>query len=240
MSLYRVLGVYQIYLQLGSIAQSRAFPASRERHLECITETPDVRKSNKMATFIECLEYAKEKVKFTGELKDKQAEILHKLYVGKDCIGILPTGYGKSLIFQMLPFFLQRKFGLAEPKLVLVMCPLNSLMEDQCLSLRERGIKACVLNIEGTKGFSYQIGKESTAGDDTDSDSDLDGEEIGGVYIPKSVPYSDVEEAKLEIIYGHPETMFTGKTMPRLLRSSVYQERVGAVIIDEVHMITEW
>ena len=113
-------------------------------------------------------------------------------------------------------------------------------MEDQCLSLRERGIKACDLNIEGTKGFSYQIGKlYCTAGDDADSDSGLDREENAGVYIPKSMPYSDVEEPKLEIIYGHPETMFPGKIMPRLLRSAVYQERVGVMILDEVHMIME-
>ena len=33
-----------------SIVQSWAFPASREWHLQCIMETPDVRISNKMAT----------------------------------------------------------------------------------------------------------------------------------------------------------------------------------------------
>lgn len=96
-----------------------------------------------------------EKLGIDFDLKEKQIEILKALYTGKDCVGILPTGYCKSLICQHLPYFLQRKFGSSQPKLVLTVCPLNSLMEDQCMALRKKGLRVCMLNTEGTKGLSY-------------------------------------------------------------------------------------
>lgn len=100
------------------------------------------------------------------DLKEKQIEILKALYTGKDCVGILPTGYGKSLIFQLLPYFLQRKFGSSEPKLVLTVCPLSSLMEDQCMALRKKGLRVCMLNTEGTKGLSYKLDNSSSDEDE--------------------------------------------------------------------------
>ena len=62
-----------------------------------------------MATFSECVDFA---LKYSGLgdenliFKDKQIQTLNSLYNGRDCISILPTGYGKSVIFlQLLPWF---------------------------------------------------------------------------------------------------------------------------------------
>lgn len=107
-----------------------------------------------------------EKLGIDFDLKEKQIEILKALYTGKDCVGILPTGYCKSLICQHLPYFLQRKFGSSQPKLVLTVCPLNSLMEDQCMALRKKGLRVCMLNTEGTKGLSYKL--DNSSSDDED------------------------------------------------------------------------
>ncbi len=57
------------------------------------------------------------------KLKDKQEEIINNILDKRDTIGILATGYGKSICYQ-LPFLITKKS-------VLVISPLISLMEDQ-------------------------------------------------------------------------------------------------------------
>ena len=81
-----------------------------------------------------CLHYAQQEMGFVHKLKEKQLETLHSLYEGKDTIAVLPTGFGKSVIFQLLPFFLQKVHGLSDPMIVLVVAPLNSIMQDQVRS----------------------------------------------------------------------------------------------------------
>jgi RecQ family ATP-dependent DNA helicase len=72
-------------------------------------------------------------------LKEKQAEIIYNLLEKKrDVCGILTTGFGKSICFQ-LPLLITNKS-------VLVVSPLIALMEDQKHSLQERGIPVCCFN----------------------------------------------------------------------------------------------
>ncbi len=61
------------------------------------------------------------------QLKPKQEEALRALADGKDLLAVLPTGYGKSYVFQ-LP-------ALALPGVTVVVSPLVSLMTDQALEL---------------------------------------------------------------------------------------------------------
>ena len=66
------------------------------------------------------------------QLKPEQRQILDCLMKKEDCLAVLPTGYGKSLPFQLLPAIasaLQPSNALREH--VLVCCPLVSLMKDQ-------------------------------------------------------------------------------------------------------------
>ena len=56
---------------------------------------------------------------------------------GRDALGILPTGGGKSVCFQLPAFLL--------PGMVLVVSPLISLMEDQAGRAREAGLRADLL-----------------------------------------------------------------------------------------------
>jgi len=84
-----------------------------------------------MADFTTCLHYAQQEMGFVHKLKEKQLETLQSLYEGKDTIAVLPTGYGKSVIFQLLPHFLQKVNGLSDPMIVLVIAPLNAIMQNQ-------------------------------------------------------------------------------------------------------------
>ena len=72
------------------------------------------------------------------KLKDKQEEIIKNVLDRKDTIGILATGYGKSVCYQ-IPFLITKKC-------VLVISPLISLMEDQYKKLKNLNINVYCLN----------------------------------------------------------------------------------------------
>ena len=54
--------------------------------------------------FFACLEFAMSNSAYNNIiLKPKQVACLESLYLGKDVVCVLPTGYGKSLVFHLLP-----------------------------------------------------------------------------------------------------------------------------------------
>ena len=63
---------------------------------------------------------------------------------GQDVIGVLPTGFGKSMLFHLLLHFIPVK---KTKNIVIVVCPLNSIIEDQLKVLKARGITANVLQL---------------------------------------------------------------------------------------------
>lgn len=67
-----------------------------------------------------------------------QEDIINSILDGKDTLGLLPTGGGKSITFQVPAFALDG--------LTIVITPLISLMKDQVDNLREYGINAQYLH----------------------------------------------------------------------------------------------
>jgi len=63
-----------------------------------------------------------------------QEEIIHSVASGKDTLGLMPTGGGKSITFQV--------FSMDREGLCLVVTPLIALMKDQVENLKKRRIKA--------------------------------------------------------------------------------------------------
>lgn len=66
-----------------------------------------------------------------------QREIIESIGAGRDTLGLMPTGGGKSIAFQVP--------ALAREGLCIVVTPLIALMKDQVANLRSRGIKATAI-----------------------------------------------------------------------------------------------
>ena len=62
---------------------------------------------------------------------------------------VLPTGCGKSLIFQLVPkvcsYLHDRGFSYPKAAIVVVICVLYALIDSHILELKEHGIPACSL-----------------------------------------------------------------------------------------------
>lgn len=69
--------------------------------------------------------------------RDLQEEIITSIGEGKDTLGLMPTGGGKSITFQVP--------ALAQSGLCIVITPLIALMKDQVQNLRKRGIKTLAI-----------------------------------------------------------------------------------------------
>ena len=67
------------------------------------------------------------------KLKDKQVEAIRAVYDGEDVFLWLPTGYGKSVCYQAIPFLFDHKLGRKDlsaerHSVCIVVSPLISLM----------------------------------------------------------------------------------------------------------------
>ena len=67
-----------------------------------------------------------------------QLEIIQSVDEGKDTLGLMPTGGGKSITFQV--------YSLAKKGLCIVVTPLIALMKDQVENLGRNGIKALAIH----------------------------------------------------------------------------------------------
>ncbi|MBQ3922351.1 MAG: DEAD/DEAH box helicase, partial [Spirochaetales bacterium] len=70
--------------------------------------------------------------------RNGQESIIDALLNGQDVLGVMPTGAGKSLCYQIPALMFNG--------ITLVVSPLISLMKDQVASLEQAGIKAAYIN----------------------------------------------------------------------------------------------
>ena len=81
-----------------------------------------------------------------------QREIIESIGAGHDTLGLMPTGGGKSITFQVP--------AMAAKGLCIVVTPLIALMKDQVANLRSRGIKAAAI-YSGMKNSEVIIALEN-------------------------------------------------------------------------------
>ena len=84
-----------------------------------------------------------------SEFRYGQKELITNLINGTDCVGIMPTGAGKSICYQIPSILMDG--------ITLVISPLISLMKDQVHALLEAGIPAAYINSSLTPAQQYKV-----------------------------------------------------------------------------------
>ena len=162
-------------------------------------------------------------------LRPKQVICLEKLFLGHDVVAVLPTGYGKSLIFYLLPLMLfAKENGITVDgiditssifsSVVIIVTPINALMEDQIKRIKSWGFRASIFNVK------EQLEEEET--------------ELSGDFL--LCEKESLKDAKYNFVFAHPESFLSCKFGRDLLNSSSYQQNICAIVIDEAHCILEW
>jgi len=134
-------------------------------------------------------------------------------------LAVLPTGYGKSLIYQLLPLvldFFMANGSAVRKSTVIVNSPLNALMRDQIVKLKEGGLNVCVL-----KG---------------DRVASTDGDEEVSVDVPVEILVSTT----FDLIFAHPEVLVDNRKVLKMLKSPQFKEKVKAIVVDEAHLVIDW
>ena len=144
-------------------------------------------------------------------LKPQQKEAVRLVWEGKDVFVLLPTGFGKSIIYELLPFLFDHKLGGMDAKmrsLIIVVSPLISLMADQVGRLRRRGARAAMLSSRCAT-------------------------------IDKSLLATENDLCTCNFLFGSPEALITSKWREAMDCRKV-AERIVAVVIDEAHCVSKW
>lgn len=138
-----------------------------------------------------------------SEFREAQLEAISRVLSGGDALVLLPTGAGKTLIYQIA--------GLMRPGLTLVIAPLQSLIDDQCLRLVNAGIDRAV---------AINAGLNLTPEDKTKiHDKIAEGEAIFAVISPERLLLAEFRRSLVEAATNH---------------------QVNLSVIDEAHSVSEW
>lgn len=146
------------------------------------------------------------------ELKDKQIDIITNLLNGCDIVGLLPTGYGKSLCYMLPPLLCK--------KVMIIISPLIALMDDQKDALSKKGIKCAVLH-SNNKNKNQEI-------------EDILNGTIHIVYMSPEYMLKKSDNSSEE----DEETTFCGGM--RLAHKLHSTDMLGFMAIDESHCCSVW
>ena len=119
-------------------------------------------------------------------------------------LAVLPTGYGKSLIYQLLaPTYNFMDFAGSsggKKSTVIVISPLNALIRDQIVKMREGGLNVSVLR-----------------GDRLDMEDGSDDHDVS-----LDVPVEILSSTNFDLIYTHPEVLVDNKKVSKLLKMPAF------------------
>jgi len=169
--------------------------------------------SSGLSTFHKAIEFSLKKLgKPKLELKREQYEAIRAIcFERNDALAVLPTGFGKSLIYQVLPgiFDYVRNGCEAErhDSVVLVVSPLSAL-RDQLKKLE------AFLNVYILQSAVEDEGEQK-------------------VTIPKNVN-------KCSLVFAHPEVFVDDKNVAKMLKRKKFNKKVQAIVVDEAHLVQQW
>ena len=159
-----------------------------------------------------------------SSMKEKQIEATCAFVEGHDTFVSLPTGYGKSLVYAVLPLVFDKIRGKnidllhslyysidhfiegTSGSIVLCISPLTSLMMDQREKYAPKGISS-----------------EFVGGDQTDP-----------IVIKK------ILEGAVQLVFITPESIIENPLYRNMLLSQPYIDRLVALVVDEAHCVKLW
>ena len=147
-----------------------------------------------------------------SELKKQQRSAIEATLSGKDVFVSLPTGFGKSLIYQLLPVCAE-ELALLSPvgpgfkPFVLIVSPLISLMQDQVASLRCKGFRA---------SLCISVNQRQRDGQD------------------------DPWNSEDSYIFASPEGLLGVSQWRKIILSDGFRDNILALVIDEAHCVAKW
>ena len=145
------------------------------------------------------------------QLNGKQREAVVSFVEGKDVFVSLPTGFGKSICFQILPFVLDYMSSpspgeeVVDKYIALIVEPTAAIMRDQVSRLLSVGISAAFINHEQNDANIKQA----------------------------------VVQGKYKFVYISPESLSLPR-FREMLYSDRYQEKLAVFAVDEAHCILSW
>ena len=150
-------------------------------------------------------------------LKDHQRHVFKYLLDKKgDLLLSLPVGYGKSLLYHLLPQILG---NVDSPAVCLAISPLNIIQKDQVEALKLHNISTCRLNIL----CNVVDTTDTTCTDDIHFDD-----------------FERLKKGDFSIVLVQPEALFNTPTGNGLLSDEQFVQRVVAVVVDECHILEKW
>ena len=105
-----------------------------------------------------------------------------------------------------------RNLSSKDKSIVIVVSPLNALIDEQINKLKSAGVNCTSLRVCGEK--------------------------VDGAFEEKVL--EDLQDGKFELIVTHPEVLVSNRQCRDLFLSAYYQKNVRAVVVDEAHCIIEW
>ena len=108
------------------------------------------------------IDKAKAHICFSKVLHEEQYVCLEAVI---DVLAVLPKGFGKSLIYQLVHFVISLKRGfLSLPLTTIVITPLNSIMTDQFTALSSLGISSCAIDFMCYQAETFSHNTDSASG----------------------------------------------------------------------------
>ena len=193
-------------------------------------------------SFFHAVRYALDELDYEDIfLTVKQYQLLASLLQKRDTVAILPTGYGKSIIFHLLPFvydhFKASTLSYSHGCAVLIVTPLNSLISDQISFLKNSGIETAVLPTT----ITTTGGRKNCENSESESESDEETPETQSIrLLTDEKTKENIEKERFKIIFAHPEAFILCNEGRRVLMSKSFQQRIVASVIDEAHLVEEW
>jgi len=157
---------------------------------------------NQSNEHVEILTYFLKTIFNFNQFREGQINIIANFLNGRNTIGVLPTGAGKSLTYYISVIL--------QPKIALVIAPILALMKDQVQKLEQ----------------NFKLNYVTTISSMNDNESNKERLLL-------------FKNARVMFTLVSPERLQSEKFRDALVKLS-NEESIGAVVLDEVHCLSEW